>query len=527
MPVLIVVSAVVVFLAGWRLAREETVVRVERDRAPLEGFAEELGRELVRLEELYESHLRRLARQVKRGDEFAVRDLGEAVSGVRQISILRGGGGPKDWHVEVLPERDGLPAQPTFDPKAEPLWEEQESVLLDREAILVPFGPESGWVDQLGRPLFYWYRRGDGNEVVVTLVERVDVAASMDGWVRDWIRGDDFDPFTATEGVVELRGPTGEVVDGFLWGGSAEGAAEGRPHFLLPVRSRFGDWEVAAWDVMETRVAYATPVLVGGGVLALLLAGVGLAAWRRQREAMRQAEQRVSFVNQVSHELRTPLTNIMLNSDLAADEATATGERRRRLGLIRDEAGRLSRMIGNVLTFARGERGQLELRPVRCVPDEVVGDVLAPFESALGRREIRVERKLGANAVVKLDRDALAQVLANLVSNVEKYGKAGGRLEVETRWEGEELSVVVRDDGPGIAAGMEEKIFRPFQRVGSSVKEGVSGAGLGLAIARDLAERMGGTLVCEGVASGASFCLRVPAVDVPGNIVDLDEAVGE
>lgn len=528
MPLLIVMSAGVVFLAGWRLAREETVMRVERDRAPLEGFAEELGRELGRLEELYESHLRRLARRVERGDEFGVRDMGEAVSGVRQISILRGGEGgtAKNWHVDVLPERDGLPAEPTFDPGAEPLWEDQESVLLDGEGILAPFGPEAGWLDRVGRPLFYWHRRGSGDEVVVILIERTDVAASMDGWVRDWIEGDDFDPFTTTEGVVELRGPKGDVVDGFLWGERSAGAAEGRPHFLLPVRTRYGDWEVAAWDVMETRVAYAMPILVGGGILALLLAGVGFGAWRRQREAMRQAERRVSFVNQVSHELRTPLTNIMLNSDLAAEEGTSSGERRRRLGLIRDEAGRLSRMIGNVLTFARGERGQLELRPVRCVPDEVVSDVLEPFESAFVRRGIRVESTLGAGGVVKVDRDALAQVLANLVSNVEKYGKENGRMEVETRLGSGELVFTVKDDGPGIPAGMEERIFRPFQRMRSSVKEGVSGAGLGLAIARDLAERMGGTLVCERVDKGASFCLRIPAVEEPGNIVEMDEAVG-
>jgi signal transduction histidine kinase len=268
-------------------------------------------------------------------------------------------------------------------------------------------------------------------------------------------------------------------------------------------------------------------MLVGGGLFGLLLAGFGFAALRRQREAMRRAEQRVSFVNQVSHELRTPLTNIMLNSDLAADEGTGTGERQRRLGLIRDEASRLSRMIGNVLTFARGERGQLELQPVRCVPDEVVREVLEQFGSSLERRSIGVVRKSGAGEAVRLDRDALAQVLSNLVSNVEKYAGTGGKLEVETRLDGGELEIVVRDEGPGIPAGAEEKIFRPFRRLGSSVKEGVSGAGLGLAIARDLAERMGGTLECRQVEKGALFCLRVPAEAEPGNIVEMGEAVGE
>jgi signal transduction histidine kinase len=85
------------------------------------------------------------------------------------------------------------------------------------------------------------------------------------------------------------------------------------------------------------------------------------------------------------------------------------------------------------------------------------------------------------------------------------------------------LAIVVRDEGPGIPMGAEEKIFRPFQRLGASVKEGVSGAGLGLAIARDLARQMGGELRCEGVSAGAAFVLRIPVAEEPGNIVEMGE----
>src|SRR5207249_4831827 len=109
-----------------------------------------------------------------------------------------------------------------------------------------------------------------------------------------------------------------------------------------------------------------------------------------------------------------------------------------------------------------------------------------------------------------LDADAFAQILANLLSNVEKY-VPGGAVEMSGMLDDGALTVTVADQGPGIPAEAAERIFRPFERLDSRIHEGASGTGLGLAIARDLAATMGGTLRLLPATRGACFELRVPA----------------
>ena len=109
-----------------------------------------------------------------------------------------------------------------------------------------------------------------------------------------------------------------------------------------------------------------------------------------------------------------------------------------------------------------------------------------------------------------LDADAFAQILANLLSNVEKY-VPGGVVKIEGVLRDGTLVVTVADQGPGIPVEATERVFRPFERLDSRINEGASGTGLGLAIARDLAVTMGGTLRLLPCTSGACFELRVPA----------------
>ncbi|HZJ17641.1 MAG TPA: HAMP domain-containing sensor histidine kinase, partial [Chthoniobacteraceae bacterium] len=220
--------------------------------------------------------------------------------------------------------------------------------------------------------------------------------------------------------------------------------------------------------------------------------------------------------NRVSHELRTPLTNILLNVDLAAESADeASGESARRLSLVQEEARRLGRLIENVLTFSRHEQGKLRNDPHACVPSSVIDAVVAQFASSFARRALAVRRTSDVSAPCLLDADALAQILANLLSNVEKY-VPGGMVEIAATLDADLLAIVVSDEGPGIPAEAAERIFRPFERLDSRVNEGATGTGLGLAIARDLAASMGGSLRLIPSGRGAAFELRVPASNAPG-----------
>ncbi|RYD39689.1 MAG: ATP-binding protein, partial [Verrucomicrobiaceae bacterium] len=114
---------------------------------------------------------------------------------------------------------------------------------------------------------------------------------------------------------------------------------------------------------------------------------------------------------------------------------------------------------------------------------------------------------------LRLDRDALSQILSNLLSNVEKYAGEGARATMRIAVEAKTLLIEVEDDGPGVPAEARRRIFLPFERAGSRVDEGVSGTGLGLAISRELAERMGGRLDLMNAKRGAKFRLVIPMVE--------------
>jgi signal transduction histidine kinase len=218
-------------------------------------------------------------------------------------------------------------------------------------------------------------------------------------------------------------------------------------------------------------------------------------------------------VNRVSHELRTPLTNMLLNLDVVKDSLPeADTEPTSRLGLVREEAGRLARLIENVLTFSRREQGTLKLHAVECHPREVVDCILAQFTPAFARRGITVAREHeGDDASCVLASDALSQITANLFSNVEKYAP-NVPVHVRTVQRADTFLLVVSDRGPGIPASEQERIFEPFARMDDRVNAGVTGTGLGLSIARELAQRMGGKLGMETGGKGACFILEIPLV---------------
>ncbi len=154
----------------------------------------------------------------------------------------------------------------------------------------------------------------------------------------------------------------------YQWGGYGP-ADDERPRATLALSYPLGGWSLAYYAPPElTRAGLSRSLWfnVGSAVVAVALAVLGLAAYfyRENARDMRVAAQRVSFVNQVSHELKTPLTNIRMYAELLEQEIDESQEKpRRHLDIIVSESQRLSRLIGNVLTFSRRERHTLQLRP--------------------------------------------------------------------------------------------------------------------------------------------------------------------
>jgi signal transduction histidine kinase len=509
---LLLLAAAAILFGGNHVARRVEQVRVAGDRAPIRTVAAEVEQELARLERLYESHLRQLSQATGQSgqdiDRQSVWEQCNRIIGVSQWSLIwtHPGLTTPDVHIAIDLQRAGQMPEPAFHTDVADL--PHPRTLLSSQELLAAKGPGWGWIDEPGKPLLFWQSRKGG--AVVLLIDPEPLRAALEPWFADWSAGV-FGPLQAVHAPFALLGPDDRRI-------ASVGAKRlGEPDFLLPVPSRFGTWQLAAWDPVQTQVRYDTPTQVAAAALAVLVALLGVFAFVQQRRMLALAAQRVSFVNRVSHELRTPLTNILLNLDLAAEAMSEDSPApARRLGLVREEAQRLGRLIENVLTFSRSKERRREAPEARaCVPSSVIRAVVEQFAASFARRGLTVRCTGGTSNACLIDADAFAQILANLLSNVEKY-VPGGVVELDALLEHGTLTLTVTDHGPGIAPEQAERIFRPFKRLDSRINEGATGTGLGLAIARELAESAGGSLSLVPSARGASFQLRMPAPPAPG-----------
>ena len=255
------------------------------------------------------------------------------------------------------------------------------------------------------------------------------------------------------------------------------------------------------------------PVYLAVGSGSVLVMALGWLYFRESNRAMREAQQRVTFVNQVSHELKTPLTNIQLYAEMAADRAEKADDQTalRYLGVVGAETSRLTRLINNVLNLARQQRDKLSVQLRPGILDEVVGKTTEHWRAVIQSREINIDLSLGAPDKIKLDADAITQILGNLLSNVEKYAAQGRYVGIATEMDEACARLIVQDRGPGIADGKREMVFEAFERLRSDLTEGASGTGIGLTISRELARLHGGTLEVDlKYREGARFVLTIP-----------------
>jgi signal transduction histidine kinase len=244
-------------------------------------------------------------------------------------------------------------------------------------------------------------------------------------------------------------------------------------------------------------------------VVGLLVTALGVGGWIVANDARRQLElarRKSDFVSNISHELRTPLTSIRLFAEmLSEDRVTDPVKRRQHLGVIQAEASRLHRLIGNVLDFARRDRG--EFRSPRETVDlcAVTRQVLESFDPQFSAEGLRVDAEIPPEPVlVSGDADALAQVVNNLLSNAVKYGVSGGEVSLRLLTGPGMAELQVLDRGPGIPDGYSERVFEEFFRADDALASGVAGAGLGLTLARRIAQDHGGDVTFKPREGGGS-----------------------
>jgi len=247
--------------------------------------------------------------------------------------------------------------------------------------------------------------------------------------------------------------------------------------------------------------------LSGLSAVGLALLCLALYLYREYTREIREAQQRMNFVNQVSHELKTPLTNIRMYAEMLEDQVEGDERATRHLRVVVSESQRLSRLIGNILTFARDKRKHLKLDARLAQMDGVLAGVIENFKPALAAKSVEIKFKSGAPQKALIDADVVEQILGNLLSNVEKYAAAGGVVNVASRQEGQQTTIYVADRGSGIPESLHERVFESFYRVSNKLTDGVAGTGIGLSIVRNLARLHGGDV--RIVASKKGTCFEV------------------
>ena len=290
---------------------------------------------------------------------------------------------------------------------------------------------------------------------------------------------------------------------------------QGGPYYaLLPIPTA-GEVTLGfefATSVSDTTVAERLPpALARHAAVALSLVTDGLASNAALVELRARDAERERFVSTVAHELRTPLTGLSGYLDLILEGRVGDpAVEREFLERGRTIVGSMAGLVGDLLELSRLESGSLDLD----IGAFSIAEAMSSVASSLMPIALDRDIELRADPPPRLraatgDRRRVEQILTNLTANALKFGRQGGLVELTGRFDGAVPLVAVRDDGQGIAEEDRARIFERFYRLDGHKR--VTGTGLGLPIARDLARAMGGDLDVASITdAGSSFVLVLP-----------------
>lgn len=239
-----------------------------------------------------------------------------------------------------------------------------------------------------------------------------------------------------------------------------------------------------------------------------------------QAEALRQSEKlKSALLDAITHDLRTPLTSIKASATTLMEDAVISDkeDRNELLEIINEEADRLNKFIGGMVDLARVEADKLSLRKSWSELNEIIDRAIERAAFRLSNHHVTVELD-DELPIVRVDAQSIEEVVYTLLDNAAKYSPEGSDIRIAARrGDGETVEVSVEDKGRGIGPGEREKIFDKFYRApDNDIHSTGSGLGLGLAIARGIAESQGGRIWVDDGLDGfvTRFVLQVPIGDV-------------
>jgi PAS domain S-box-containing protein len=314
------------------------------------------------------------------------------------------------------------------------------------------------------------------------------------------------------DGRIRLLNPAAEAIFGVV-----EDEVRG-----LPLATVSADWPSIAGripvvgGVDPPSAAIVVPLELAGTTRWLAVTGklapVGTVYTLRDVTEQRELDEfRDDIITVVSHELRTPLAGVYgaAQTLVSLGDRIGDGERRQLVGVIGEQSGRLVRIVEEILLTQRLDANDV-------TPARRVFDVGSAVERVVASTQIwRAARKVVVATVADVEAEGdpvlFEQVLVNLVDNAVRYSPAATDVQVTVSRFRAHVRVTVADSGPGIAPSDRERIFEKFFRVDPEQATGTSGTGLGLYIARELAQRMHGSVGLLQADAGATFYVDVPA----------------
>jgi signal transduction histidine kinase len=249
------------------------------------------------------------------------------------------------------------------------------------------------------------------------------------------------------------------------------------------------------------------------GALSLLLAIGILFTYRNVSRELALARLKSDFVSNVSHELRTPLALIRLYAETLELGRIATPAKQHEYHeIIRKESERLSGLINNILDFSRIEAGRKEYNFKETDVADLVRSTLESYRYEIEQNGFQFEQKIDDNLPqMRVDREAIARSLLNLVNNAVKYSASDKYLRVCLYRSNGSVNLEVIDHGIGIPASEQPKIFEKFYRVGDPLVHNTKGSGLGLSLVRHIAHAHNGDVIVESVpGKGSKFVITLP-----------------
>jgi PAS domain S-box-containing protein len=314
------------------------------------------------------------------------------------------------------------------------------------------------------------------------------------------------------DGRIRLLNPAAEAIFGVV-----QGEVRGLPLATISV-----DWPTIADRVPVVggadppAAAVVLPLVLAGSTRWLAIAGKlapdGVVYTLRDVSEQRELDEfRDDIITVVSHELRTPLAGVYgaAQTLISLGDRIGDDERKQLIGLIGEQSGRLVRIVEEILLTRRLDANDVTFARRAFDVGAAVERVVASTQ--IWRTAPNVVIAAGADIEAEGDPVLFEQVLSNLIDNAVKYSPAAADVRVAVARLGARVRVTVSDSGPGIAPGDRERIFEKFFRVDPEQTTGTSGTGLGLYIARELAQRMHGTVGLLPSKAGATFYVDVPA----------------